>query len=130
MLKTFFKELMTQSKTAFSLGTLLMVLRGRRTRRTLRDFITARFSAPELPLRANACQQENLHYRQLRHVHHEGGDDEDYYNNDDDDDDDDDDDSSRHIHDKGGEGTGDDDQVHAIPHLTHVRARVQDQAIV
>ena len=125
MLNTFFSELMTQSKTAFSLGTLLMVLRGRRTRRTLRDFITARFSAPELPLRANACQQENLHNL------HEGGDDEDYYdNNDDDDDDDVDDDSSRHIHDKGGEGTGDDDQVHAVPHLTHVRARVQDQAIV
>ena len=50
MLKTFFRELMTQSKTAFSLGTLLMVLRGLSTLSTLRLFITARFSAPELPL--------------------------------------------------------------------------------
>ena len=51
MLKTFLSELMTQSKTALSLGTLLMVLSGLRTRRTLSDFITPRFSAPELPLR-------------------------------------------------------------------------------
>ena len=50
MLKTFFRELITQSKTAFSLGTLLMVLRGLSTLSTLRLFITARFSAPELPL--------------------------------------------------------------------------------
>ena len=76
-----------------------------------------------------STREPSLPTDNLRRVHHEVGDDEDYYNSDDDDDDDDDD-SSRHIHDKGGEGTGDDDQVHAIPHLAHVRARVQDQAIV
>ena len=50
MLKTFLSELMTQSKTALSLGTRLMVFKGRSTRRTRRDFIVARFSPPELPL--------------------------------------------------------------------------------
>ena len=50
MLKTFLSELMTQSKTALSLGTRLMVFKGRSTRRTRRDFMVARFSPPELPL--------------------------------------------------------------------------------
>jgi hypothetical protein len=50
MLNTFLSELMTQSKTAFNFGTLLMVLRGRRTRRTRSDFMVPRFSPPELPL--------------------------------------------------------------------------------
>ena len=100
MLKTFLRELMTQSKTAFSLGTLLIVFRGRRTLRTLRDFITARFSAPELPLRKTFRSE------------------------------DDPDNSSRHVHDEGGEGTGDNDEVHAVPHLPHVGPRMQDQAII
>ena len=37
---------------------------------------------------------------------------------------DDADDSSRHVHDEGGEGTGDDDEVHAVPHLAHIGPRV------
>ena len=53
MLKTFLSELITQSNTALSLGTLLMVLRGLSTRSTRKDFITPRFSAPELPLNEN-----------------------------------------------------------------------------
>ena len=43
MLNTFFKELTTQSNTALSLGTLLMVFNGLRTRKTLNDLIVLRF---------------------------------------------------------------------------------------
>lgn len=39
MFKTFFREFTTQSNTALSLGSRLMVLRGLRTRRTLRDLM-------------------------------------------------------------------------------------------
>ena len=37
ILNTFFKEIITQSKTAFSFGIRLIVLRGRRTRNNLID---------------------------------------------------------------------------------------------
>ena len=53
MLNTFLRELITQSNTAFSLGTLLIVFRGLRTRNTRSDFITPRFSPAELPLKRN-----------------------------------------------------------------------------
>ena len=39
MLKTFLRELTTQSNTAFSLGTRLIVLSGRSTRKTRSDLI-------------------------------------------------------------------------------------------
>lgn len=48
MLITFFRELTTQSKTAFSFGTLLMVLSGRKTLKTRSDLIVARFWLAEL----------------------------------------------------------------------------------
>jgi hypothetical protein len=51
MLNTFLREFITQSKTAFSFGTRLMVFKGRSTRRTRKDFIVPRFSPPELPLK-------------------------------------------------------------------------------
>ena len=60
MLKTFLSELITQSNTALSLGTLLMVLRGLSTRSTRKDFITPRFSAPELPLNENIINDNIL----------------------------------------------------------------------
>lgn len=50
MLNTFFKELTTQSKTAFNLGTRLMVLRGLKTRKTRKDLMVLRFWPVELPL--------------------------------------------------------------------------------
>ena len=50
MLKTFLSELMTQSNTALSFGTLLMVFKGLSTRKTLKDLITPKFSPAELPL--------------------------------------------------------------------------------
>ena len=53
MLNTFLSELMTQSKTAFNFGTLLMVLRGLSTRSTRRDFMVPKFSPPELPLQSH-----------------------------------------------------------------------------
>ena len=56
MLKTFLSELTTQSKTAFSLGTLLIVLRGLSTLRTLRDLMVLRFCPVELPLTSNSRQ--------------------------------------------------------------------------
>jgi hypothetical protein len=37
MLKTFFNEITTQSKTALSFGTRLIVLRGRKTRKSFKD---------------------------------------------------------------------------------------------
>ena len=58
MLNTFFKELITQSNTAFNFGTRLIVLRGRRTRSTRNDFIVLRFSPPELPLKINEIDQQ------------------------------------------------------------------------
>lgn len=51
MLKTFLSELTTQSKTALSFGTRLIVLRGRSTRSTLSDLIVFKFlPAPSLSL--------------------------------------------------------------------------------
>lgn len=51
---TFFNELTTQSKTAFNLGTRLMVFSGRSTLSTLSDLIVDRFEVTdelELPLK-------------------------------------------------------------------------------
>lgn len=50
MLNTFLRELTTQSKTALSFGTRLMVLSGLRTRRTRKDLMVLRFCPVELPL--------------------------------------------------------------------------------
>jgi len=47
MFITFFSEFTTQSNTALSFGTLLIVLRGRNTRSTLRDLIVLRFFPAE-----------------------------------------------------------------------------------
>ena len=46
MLNTFFSELITQSKTAFSFGTRLIVFSGRNTRSTRSDFTVLSFSPP------------------------------------------------------------------------------------
>ena len=54
MLNTFFKELTTQSNTAFSLGTRFIVFRGRRTRKTRSDFMVLRFWPVELPLKVRS----------------------------------------------------------------------------
>lgn len=43
IVNTFDREVMTQSKTAFSFGTRLIVFNGRKTRRTRRDLIVFRF---------------------------------------------------------------------------------------
>lgn len=51
MLITFFRELTTQSNTAFSLGTLLIVFRGLKTLKTLNDLIVERFEPAEDPLK-------------------------------------------------------------------------------
>lgn len=44
---TFFKELTTQSNTAFSLGTRLMVFSGRNTLNTRSDLIVDKFDPTE-----------------------------------------------------------------------------------
>jgi hypothetical protein len=43
IVKTFDRDVMTQSKTAFNFGTRLIVFNGRKTRRTRRDLIVFRF---------------------------------------------------------------------------------------
>ena len=43
MLTTFFNEVTTQSKTAFSFGIRFIVLSGRSTRSTLKDLIVDKF---------------------------------------------------------------------------------------
>lgn len=43
IVKTFDKDVITQSNTAFNLGTRLIVFNGRRTRRTRSDLIVLRF---------------------------------------------------------------------------------------
>lgn len=50
ILMTFFSEFTTQSNTAFSFGTRLIVLSGRNTRRTRSDLIVVKFLPAELPL--------------------------------------------------------------------------------
>lgn len=50
MLITFFREFTTQSKTALSFGTLLIVLSGRKTLKTLNDFMVDRSAPASLPL--------------------------------------------------------------------------------
>lgn len=50
MLRTFLRELTTQSNTALSLGTRLIVLSGRNTRSTRKDFMVLRFWPVVLPL--------------------------------------------------------------------------------
>ena len=60
MLNTFFKELTTQSNTAFNFGTRFMVLSGRRTRRTRRDLIVLRFCPVELPLEIKENEKNSL----------------------------------------------------------------------
>ena len=51
ILNTFLRELTTQSNTALSLGTRLIVLSGLRTRSTRRDLIVLKFCPVELPLK-------------------------------------------------------------------------------
>ena len=51
ILNTFFREFTTQSNTAFSFGTRLMVFSGLNTRNTRRDFMVLRFWPVELPLK-------------------------------------------------------------------------------
>lgn len=54
MLMTFFSELTTQSNTALSFGTRLMVFSGRNTRRTLSDLMVDKLlviSLAPLPLK-------------------------------------------------------------------------------
>jgi hypothetical protein len=54
MFITFFSELTTQSNTALSFGTRLIVLSGRNTRNTLSDLIVDKLlviSLPALPLK-------------------------------------------------------------------------------
>ena len=46
ILKTFLREIMTQSKTALRAGTLLIILRGRNTRRSFIDFSCAPVGVP------------------------------------------------------------------------------------
>ena len=46
MLNTFFREIMTQSKTALRAGTLLIILRGRSTRSSFIDFNCAPVGVP------------------------------------------------------------------------------------
>lgn len=58
MFITFFREFTTQSKTAFNFGTLFMVLSGRNTLKTLKDFIVDRFWPAELPLQRNVGMNE------------------------------------------------------------------------
>lgn len=51
MLITFFKELTTQSNTALSFGTRLIVFNGRSTLNTRNDLIVDKFCPAELPLK-------------------------------------------------------------------------------
>ena len=53
MVKTFDNEVITQSKTAFSFGTRLIVFNGRRTRRTRNDLIVLRFFPAPCSLKKN-----------------------------------------------------------------------------
>lgn len=50
MLTTFFRELTTQSNTAFNFGTRFIVFNGRNTRNTRNDFIVDKFCVTLLPL--------------------------------------------------------------------------------
>lgn len=50
MLNTFFSELTTQSNTAFSLGTRLMVFSGRNTRSTLNDLMVPKLAVADFAL--------------------------------------------------------------------------------
>ena len=50
ILITFFNELTTQSNTAFSFGTRLIVFNGLSTLKTRSDFIVDKFWPAELPL--------------------------------------------------------------------------------
>lgn len=50
ILNTFLSELTTQSNTAFSLGILLIVFSGRKTRSTLKDFMVLKFCPVVDPL--------------------------------------------------------------------------------
>ena len=50
ILNTFFRELTTQSNTALSFGTLLIVFKGRSTRSTRKDFMVLKLEPVELPL--------------------------------------------------------------------------------
>ena len=59
ILKTFFSEFTTQSKTAFSFGTRLMVLSGRSTRSTRSDLMVLKFWPVELPLNRRNSQHNN-----------------------------------------------------------------------
>lgn len=49
MFMTFFKEFTTQSNTAFSFGTLLIVFNGRNTLNTRSDFIVPKFAVADFP---------------------------------------------------------------------------------
>ena len=51
ILNTFLSELTTQSNTAFSLGILLIVFSGRKTRSTLKDFMVLKFCPVVDPLK-------------------------------------------------------------------------------
>lgn len=51
MFMTFFNELTTQSKTALSFGTRLMVFRGRNTLSTRSDLMVDKFVPTEPPLK-------------------------------------------------------------------------------
>lgn len=51
MLITFFREFTTQSNTALSLGTRLIVFNGRSTLSTRNDLIVDKFCPAELPLK-------------------------------------------------------------------------------
>lgn len=53
MLITFFKEFTTQSNTAFSFGTRLIVFNGRSTLSTRNDLIVDKFCPAELPLKSD-----------------------------------------------------------------------------
>ena len=71
MLKTFLSEVTTQSKTAFSFGTRLMVFRGRSTRSTRNDLITLRLlAAPFVPGLASPLKRKALLVKKVHKKKH------------------------------------------------------------
>ena len=72
ILKTFFRELTTQSNTALSLGTRFIVFRGLNTLRTRNDFIVLKFCPVELPLKWIRHGKERK-MKQLEYLHKHKG---------------------------------------------------------
>lgn len=112
MLKTFLSEVTTQSKTAFSFGTRLMVFRGRSTRSTRNDLITLRLlAAPFVPGLASPLKRKALLVKKSTQE-------ETFKAN------------LQNGKGNGAEGADDDHRIDDVPEVATVGARVEEDALI